>query len=106
MREFVRGAVRLHILHHAAEGGVHGAWMAGELAEHGYEISPGTLYPTLHRMEAEGLLRSDSTVADGRRRRVYVITPAGRRALRDAKRLLAELADEVLGHRETNPPAG
>jgi DNA-binding PadR family transcriptional regulator len=96
MREFVRGAVRLHVLHHAAEGGVHGAWMAAELAEHGYSISPGTLYPTLHRMEEEGLLRSGNEVVDGRTRRVYTISPAGRRALRDAKRLLAELADEVL----------
>ncbi|MEI2705441.1 MAG: PadR family transcriptional regulator [Ilumatobacteraceae bacterium] len=96
MREFIRGAVRLHVLHHAAEGGVHGAWMAAELAEHGYSISPGTLYPTLHRMEEEGLLRSGNEVVDGRTRRVYTISPAGRRALRDAKRLLAELADEVL----------
>ena len=96
MREFVRGAVRLHVLHHSAEGGVHGAWMAAELAEHGYSISPGTLYPTLHRMEEEGLLRSANEVVEGRTRRVYTITSAGRRALRDAKRLLAELADEVL----------
>lgn len=96
MREFIRGAVRLHVLHHAAEGGVHGAWMAAELAEHGYSISPGTLYPTLHRMEEEGLLRSGNEVVNGRTRRVYTISPAGRRALRDAKRLLAELADEVL----------
>ena len=59
-------------------------------------ISPGTLYPTLHRMEAEGLLRSASEVVDGRTRRVYTITPAGRRALGDAKRLLAELAAQVL----------
>jgi DNA-binding PadR family transcriptional regulator len=97
VREFVRGAVRLHVLHHAAEGGVHGAWMAAELAEHGYTISPGTLYPTLHRMEDEGLLRSTSEVVDGRTRRVYMITHAGQRALSDAKRMLAELADEVLG---------
>ena len=96
MREFVRGAVRLHVLHHGAEGGVHGAWMAAELAEHGYSISPGTLYPTLHRMEEEGLLRSAIEVAEGRTRPVYTITPPRRRPLRDAKRLLAELADEVL----------
>jgi DNA-binding PadR family transcriptional regulator len=96
MREFIRGAVRLHVLHHAAKGGVHGAWMAAELAEHGYTISPGTLYPTLHRMEEEGLLRSTGQVVEGRTRRVYTITPAGRRALRDARRMLAELADEVL----------
>ena len=66
MREFLRGAVRLHILHHAARGEVHGAWMATELAHHGYRISPGSLYPTLHKMEAEGLLRSSQQVIDGR----------------------------------------
>ena len=66
MREFLRGAVRLHILHHAAQGEIHGAWMATELAQHGYRISPGSLYPTLHKMEAEGLLRSSQQVVDGR----------------------------------------
>lgn len=96
MREFVRGAVRLHVLHHAAQDGVHGAWMATELAAHGYAISPGTLYPTLHRMEAEGLLRSARHVVDGRSRRVYSITPAGRRALKSGTRVLARLADELL----------
>ncbi len=50
MREFLRGAVRLHILRHAAQGEVHGAWMAAELATHGHRISPGSLYPTLHKI--------------------------------------------------------
>jgi hypothetical protein len=27
---------------------------AAELVEHGYRISPGSLHPTLHEMEAEG----------------------------------------------------
>lgn len=45
MRELLRGAIRLHILHHADLDEVHGAWMAEELAHHGYRISPGTLYP-------------------------------------------------------------
>jgi DNA-binding PadR family transcriptional regulator len=96
VREFQRGAVQLHILHHAAEGEIHGAWMSQELAGHGYEISPGTLYPTLHRLEAEGLLRSRNAVEDGRARRVYRITPAGRKVLRLTRRALRELADEVL----------
>ena len=96
LREFLRGAVRLHILHHASRGDLHGAWMSDELAEHGYRISPGTLYPTLHRMEAEGLLTSRHVVAEGRSRRVYRATTAGRRALRDAKKALKELADELL----------
>ncbi len=97
MREFLRGAVRLHILHHAAHGEVHGAWMTKELASHGYRISPGALYPTLHKMEAEGLIRSRSEVVDGRKRRAYVVTAKGRRTLEATKHQLRELADEVLG---------
>lgn len=73
--------MRLHILHHTATGEVHGAWMAEELARHGYKISPGRLYPMLHKMEAEGLLRSRPDVVDGRARRSYIATPKGRRAL-------------------------
>ena len=97
MREFQRGAVRLHILHHAAEADVHGAWLTQELARHGYRISPGTLYPTLHRLEADGLLASKQRVIDGRTRRMYRATAAGKRALADDRRALAELARELLG---------
>ncbi|MGW1993727.1 PadR family transcriptional regulator [Embleya sp. NPDC001921] len=88
--------MRLHILHHAAEDEIHGAWMAEELAGHGYRISPGTLYPTLHRMEADGLLTSEQRVVEGRTRRVYRATDAGRAALAEDRRALAELAREVL----------
>jgi len=97
VREFQRGAVRLHILHHAAEHEIYGAWIAKELARHGHDISPGTLYPTLHRLEADGLLTSEQRVVDGRARRVYRVTQAGRRALREDRKALAELAREVLG---------
>lgn len=97
VREFQRGAVRLHILHHAAEQDIHGAWMTKELARHGYDISPGTLYPTLHRLESEGLLTSKQRVVGGRTRRVYRVTAAGKRALQEDRAALQELADEVLG---------
>jgi DNA-binding PadR family transcriptional regulator len=97
VREFLRGAVRLHILHHAAQDGVHGAWLTTELARHGYDISPGTLYPTLHRLEADGLLTSKQQLVDGRVRRVYQATRAGRKALDADRKALAELAREVLG---------
>ncbi len=99
MRELMRGAVPLHVLHHAAEGPVHGAWMAAELARHGYAISPGTLYPTLHRLEEEGLLTSTMQVVQGRTRRVYRATDAGLAALAQGRRAVAELAAEVF------PPA-
>ncbi len=97
VREFMRGAVRLHILHHAAEQEIHGAWMTEELATHGYRISPGTLYPTLHRLEADGLLASEQRVVEGRTRRVYWATDAGCAALAADRAALSELANELLG---------
>ena len=100
MSEFIRGAVRMHILHHAAEGAIHGAWMAEELGHHGYQISPGTLYPTLHRLEDQGLLTSRQTTVEGRNRRLYQITDAGRAVLADERQALTELAREIL-HTET-----
>ena len=45
------------------------------------DLPEGTLYPALHRLERAGLLQSDWTTAEGRRRRVYSLTEDGRRAL-------------------------
>lgn len=97
MIDFVRGAGRSRILHHAPDGEVHGAWMAQELARHGYRISPGTLYPNLHRMEADGLPESRATVVSGPTRRVYVATEKGRQAPESARPLVRELAEELIG---------
>jgi DNA-binding PadR family transcriptional regulator len=90
------GFIRMHILHHAAETPVYGLWVIEELRRHGYRLSPGTLYPILHGMEAQGYLRS-SLRTDGRsRRRVYATTAKGRRALAAAKIKLRELFGEVV----------
>ena len=87
----------MHILHHAARAEVDGAFITSKLARHGHRISPGTLYPTLHRMEKDGLLTSRRLVVDGRTRRMYRATPAGRQALAEDRTALAELASELLG---------
>lgn len=100
MSQFLRAAVRLRVLHHADVEPLHGAWMAEKLAGHGYKISPGTLYPMLHRMQNDGLLTSRQEVVDGRARRVYEITDTGRAALAEERAALAELASEILDHRE------
>ena len=97
MRDFLRGAVRLHILHHAASQELNGAWMAEELGRHGYKISSGTLYPALHRMEEEGLLSSRKELRSGRLVRLYLATDLGRATLAEEREVLAELANEVLG---------
>jgi DNA-binding PadR family transcriptional regulator len=95
VRDFRRGAVAIHVLHHAAEEPVHGAGMSDELARHGYRISPGTLYPLLSRMEAAGLITGTGEVVDGHARRSYRATAAGRKALAELRGVLSELADEV-----------
>jgi DNA-binding PadR family transcriptional regulator len=46
------------------------------------EWSEGMLYPVLHRLEAEGLIRSTWKDTDnGRRRKYYRVTQAGRQSL-------------------------
>ena len=85
----------VHILHHAAEGDVHGARLTEELARHGHRLSPGTLYPLLHRLEDEGLLAGRDEVVDGRVLRRYRATPEGRKALAELRQVVAELAGEV-----------
>lgn len=95
--DLLSGFVRIHILHHAAEGDVYGQWLIEELARHGYRISPGTLYPMLQAMEERGYLisREDADGRLGRRRKVYTSTEEGRRGLEIAREQLRELTGEV-----------
>ena len=72
-----------------------GLGMIEELARHGYRLSPGTLYPLLDGLEKKGLLRSSRRLADGRFRRFYRATPAGRKALKMAKQRVKELFGEL-----------
>jgi PadR family transcriptional regulator, regulatory protein PadR len=90
-REFLSGFIRLHILHHAAQEPLVGFWMIEELRRHGYEMSPGTIYPLLHSLHKKGYL-SVEVKREGRRAwREYSATKEGRRALSAAKRKLREL---------------
>ncbi len=94
--EVFLGFIRVHILHHAAHRPVYGLWLIEELAEHGYKMSPGTLYPILHTLAARGLLSSRERLAHGKIRKYYSITRPGRRALTQMRRKLRELVSEVL----------
>jgi DNA-binding PadR family transcriptional regulator len=87
--------VEFHILYHASEEAIYGLWLIEELAEHGYRISPGTLYPLLHSMESSGLLKSRDILHNGKIRKYYSITPKGKRYLQRAKRQVGELVREV-----------
>ena len=103
--DLLAGFVRIHILHHAAEGEVYGQWLIEELGRHGYRISPGTLYPMLQAMEERGYLasREDSDGRLGRRRKVYTATMEGRKGLEVARMRLRELTGEVRHKNEHAP---
>jgi PadR family transcriptional regulator PadR len=45
------------------------------------DLPTGTVYPALRRLEQAGLIRGTWSEAPGRRRRIYDLTPAGRRML-------------------------
>jgi PadR family transcriptional regulator, regulatory protein PadR len=93
-RELLHGLIRIHVLVHASQGPIFGLAMMEELAHHGYRIGPGTLYPLLHGLERAKLLKSFPDPSQSRRR-MYRITPAGRRALVRAKEKIDELHDEL-----------
>jgi DNA-binding PadR family transcriptional regulator len=94
-RDLFTGLIRIHVLAHANQEPVFGQAMMAELNRHGYRIGPGTLYPLLHGMERGGLLKSQLKKVEGRRRRIYMITPLGRRALNTARMKVDELHHEL-----------
>ena len=94
-RDLYSGLIRLHILHHAAREPIFGVGLIFELACHGYKLSPGTLYPLLHGLETRGYLRSTERRLGRTARRMYRITPRGRRTLDSAKEKVRELFGEL-----------
>lgn len=94
-RDLYSGLIRLHILYHACHEPIFGAGIGEELARHGYKLSPGTLYPMLHGLELKKYLLSSEQREGRRSRRIYRVTPAGRRALKAAKFKVRELFAEL-----------
>jgi DNA-binding PadR family transcriptional regulator len=99
-REIRLGIWKIHILHHAASRDVWGRWLLEELSEHGHELSPGTLYPALLRMEKNGWLERSRDTPHVRARQSFRITPGGRRLLQLLRREVTELYAEVVLGRE------
>ena len=97
-REILLGFWKAHILHHASEEPLHGHWMLTELRHHGYNISPGTLYPLLARMERLGWLKGRTDPRAGKRaRKDYRLTAKGEKVLELVREQIRELYEEVVG---------
>ena len=82
-REALKGHLDMLILATVEAEPLHGYAVIERLRRRStgaFDLPEGTVYPVLHRLEHRGLLASSWT-RDARRRRVYRVTPAGRRAL-------------------------
>lgn len=83
LRDQIRkGSTELLILSLLAAEPMYGYQIIQELSRRSegyFEMKEGLLYPTLHRMQKEGLLASEWRKAStARRRKYYMITPKGR----------------------------
>lgn len=90
----------LLVLASLAEGDKHGYQIAldvEEESEGAFVFQHGTLYPILHRLEAEKLIRGRWSGAPGeRRRKVYALTAAGRRRLEEGRERLGDVFERIL----------
>ena len=93
LRRLFLGFIQIHILRHANREPFFGAWLIEHLKDHGYKISPGTVYPILHKMEGDGLIEKEIKVAEGRQRKLYSITPLGKEILDESTEKIRELAN-------------
>jgi len=73
-RSFLQGIVELFVLQRAGKGPVYGVFLSKALHTLGYDISPGSLYPLLHSLERQKLLRCRMHEVGGRVRKYYELT--------------------------------
>ena len=83
--DLVQGTLDLLLLKIVALGPLHGWAIAQRLRQVSgdvLQVSEGSLYPALHKLELEGWLTATWQISDtGRRAKFYTLSRAGRRAL-------------------------
>jgi len=99
----LRGTLPTLILEALEQEPRHGYRIAQRIKERSRNVldfKEGTLYPALHKLENDGLVESYEETENGRQRRYYRISQAGRRALakdRDEWRELSKAVTLILG---------
>jgi transcriptional regulator len=101
----VQGTLDMLILRTLARGPDHGFGIAQSihlLSGEVLRVEEGSLYPALHRLEAEGLVGAEWGQSENNRRaRFYRLTPAGRRRLEQEKESWGRLSAAILRVMET-----
>jgi PadR family transcriptional regulator, regulatory protein PadR len=81
---YINGTVELMLLAVVSEGPSYGYEITQSVLSRSggrFDVKEGSLYPALHRLERSKLLQSYWMEHDGRRRKYYKLTPAGRKTL-------------------------
>jgi PadR family transcriptional regulator PadR len=83
--DLLQGTLDLLILKVLALEPMHG-WAVGQrlrqVSGDALQVSDGSLYPALHKLEQEGWIKAEWRTSDlGRRAKFYALTRTGRRAL-------------------------
>ena len=97
--ELLQGTLDLLILRTLTREPMHG-WAVShriqEISRDALRVNQGSLYPALHRLEDEGLVKADWGVSElGRRAKFYALTAAGRRQLARETDTWRRFADAV-----------
>src|SRR5262245_29676746 len=98
--QFLGSAVEMLILEVAGQEPTYGYELAqtvGQRSNGYFELKEGSLYPALHRLERQKLLRATWREADGRRRKYYELTSAGRTELAARRKSWLSFAAGVNG---------
>jgi len=81
----LKGATETLVLSSLAEKPSHGYQLVERLrrrSEGIFELGEGTIYPLLYKLEAKGLIHGDWETGSGqRKKRVYRLTPRGKKQL-------------------------
>ena len=84
--EALKGHLEMLLLAALRSGPAHGYGVINDLknrSEGAFDLQEGTIYPALHRLERSGLVESEWSIENGRRRRVYMLTLKGGRTLEE-----------------------
>lgn len=106
LRDQIRkGSTEILILGLLSERPMYGYEISQELEQRSggyFEMKEGLLYPTLHRMQKSGWLAAEWREVEGRRRKYYALTPAGREVLGEQAAEWNTFVDKLRAFLKTN----
>ena len=83
--EFLKGTLDMLVLKIVALGPIHGyaiSYRIQQISRQVFQLTQGSLYPALHRMEEQGFLKAEWKATEtGREAKFYMLTVKGKKQL-------------------------